>query len=56
MPRHREQDTTEAPLSLGAAHLNPRDAYRDVPILKSPVWNNEIAAYFFLAGSRQGRL
>ena len=32
---------------LGAAHVNPRDAYRDVPILKQPTWNNEVAAYFF---------
>jgi len=39
---------------LGAAHLNPRDAYRDVPILKAPVWKNEIAGYFFLGGISAG--
>jgi hypothetical protein len=35
---------------FGAAHLNPRDAYRDVPILKQPTWNNGVAAYFFFGG------
>ena len=39
---------------LGAAHLNPRDAYRDVPVLKRPVWNHEVAAYFFLGGISAG--
>jgi formate-dependent nitrite reductase membrane component NrfD len=39
---------------LGAAHLNPRDAYRDVPILKPPTWKNEIAAYFFFGGISGG--
>jgi formate-dependent nitrite reductase membrane component NrfD len=39
---------------LGAAHINPRDAYRDVPILKQPTWNNEVAAYFFFGGISAG--
>ncbi len=34
----------------GAAHADPRDAYRDVPILVRPPWNNAIAAYFFFGG------
>lgn len=38
----------------GAAHPNPRDAYRDVPILKQPTWKNEIASYFFLGGISGG--
>jgi formate-dependent nitrite reductase membrane component NrfD len=39
---------------LGAAYINPADAYRDVPILKRPVWNHEIAAYFYLGGISAG--
>lgn len=39
---------------LGAAHLNPADAYRDVPILKPPTWNHEVAAYFFFGGVSAG--
>jgi formate-dependent nitrite reductase membrane component NrfD len=39
---------------LGAAHINPADAYRDVPILKRPVWNHEVAAYFYLGGISAG--
>ena len=39
---------------LGAAHTNPRDAYRDVPILKQPTWNHEVAAYFFFGGISAG--
>src|SRR5690348_8955929 len=39
---------------LGAAHRDPRDAYRDVPILKQPTWKNEIAGYFFLGGISGG--
>lgn len=38
----------------GAAHTNPRDAYRDVPILKQPTWNHEVAAYFFFGGISAG--
>ncbi len=44
----------ETPLSsngrYGAAHARPRDAYRDVPILRKPPWRNAIAAYFYLGG------
>src|SRR5204863_1094696 len=40
--------------NYGAAHLNPRDAYRDVPVLKQPTWNNEVAAYFFFGGISAG--
>lgn len=39
---------------FGAAHINPRDAYRDVPILKQPTWNHEVAAYFFFGGISAG--
>jgi formate-dependent nitrite reductase membrane component NrfD len=39
---------------FGAAHLDPRDAYRDVPILKLPTWNHEVAAYFFFGGVSAG--
>ncbi|HEX9991017.1 MAG TPA: NrfD/PsrC family molybdoenzyme membrane anchor subunit [Chloroflexia bacterium] len=39
---------------LGAAHLYGRDAYRDVPILKKPTWNHEVAAYFFFGGISAG--
>jgi formate-dependent nitrite reductase membrane component NrfD len=39
---------------FGAAHTNPRDAYRDVPILKQPTWNHEVAAYFFFGGISAG--
>ncbi len=41
-------------LRLGAAHLRARDAYRDVPILKQPTWNHEVAAYFFFGGVSAG--
>ncbi len=44
----------QSAIGLGAAHVNPRDAYRDVPILKQPTWNNEVAAYFFLGGISAG--
>jgi formate-dependent nitrite reductase membrane component NrfD len=40
--------------NLGAAVSRPRDAYRDVPILKRPTWNNEVAAYFFFGGVSAG--
>src|SRR5918912_4587789 len=39
---------------LGAAVTRPRDAYKDVPILKQPTWNNEVAAYFFFGGVSAG--
>lgn len=31
-----------------------RDAYKDVPILQRPTWDNDIAAYFFLGGISSG--
>src|SRR5437764_88848 len=46
--------TSKSNGSLGAAHLRPRDAYKDVPILKPPTWNNEVAAYFFFGGVSAG--
>lgn len=39
---------------LGAAHVHPRDAYRDVPILTPPTWKNQIASYFYLGGISGG--
>jgi formate-dependent nitrite reductase membrane component NrfD len=41
---------------FGAAHVNARDAYRGVPVLKQPTWNNEVAAYFFFGGVSAGAL
>src|SRR5687768_15684569 len=38
----------------GSAHSDPGEAYRGVPILKQPVWKNEVAAYFFLGGLSAG--
>ena len=38
----------------GSAHDDPADAYQGVPVLKQPVWKNEIAAYFFLGGISAG--
>src|SRR5437870_7033993 len=40
--------------ATGAAHVRTRDAYRDVPILKRPTWNHEVAAYFFFGGVSAG--
>ncbi len=40
--------------NTGAAHAHTRDAYRDVPILKRPTWNHEVAAYFFFGGISAG--
>ncbi|MCA1668196.1 MAG: polysulfide reductase NrfD, partial [Thermomicrobia bacterium] len=37
-----------------AAHAHARDAYQDVPILQTPTWDNDIAAYFFLGGISSG--
>jgi formate-dependent nitrite reductase membrane component NrfD len=51
-PTTTEQDHTKK--NFGAAHLDPRDAYRDVPILKRPTWNHEVAAYFFFGGVSAG--
>jgi len=36
------------------APVNARDAYKDVPILQPPTWNNDIAIYFFLGGVSSG--
>ncbi len=38
----------------GTVHQHARDAYKDVPILQTPTWNNDIAAYFFLGGVSSG--
>jgi formate-dependent nitrite reductase membrane component NrfD len=38
----------------GTAYVNPRDAYRGVPILAQPTWRHEIAAYFYLGGISSG--
>lgn len=39
---------------VGAAVLNPRDAYADVPILAAPPWGHEVSAYFFFGGVSSG--
>ena len=39
---------------VGTAHVNPRDAYRDVPLLVPPTWNHEVAAYFYFGGISSG--
>lgn len=39
---------------VGTAHANPRDAYRDVPLLVRPTWNHEVAAYFYFGGISSG--
>ena len=39
---------------VGTAHANPRDAYRDVPVLVQPTWNHEVAAYFYFGGISSG--
>lgn len=54
LAERRKSGATKPANTLGAAHLNPADAYRDVPILKQPVWNHEVAAYFFLGGISAG--
>jgi formate-dependent nitrite reductase membrane component NrfD len=47
-------ETYKKRIRRSTAVENPRDAYRDVPILKRPVWNHEIAAYFYLGGISAG--
>ena len=42
------------PGRFGAAHEDPADAYAGVSILQRPMWNNEIAAYFYLGGISSG--
>lgn len=39
---------------FGTAHANPRDAYREVPLLVQPTWNHEVAAYFYFGGISSG--
>lgn len=39
---------------LGAGHVRPSDAYRDVPILQPPTWGHQVAAYFFFGGISSG--
>ena len=39
---------------VDTAHANPRDAYRDVPVLVQPTWNHEVAAYFYFGGISSG--
>jgi formate-dependent nitrite reductase membrane component NrfD len=51
-PSNRQGHRRDGP--FGAAHTNPRDAYRDVPVLKEPTWHNEVAAYFFFGGVSAG--
>ena len=41
-------------LLRNAAVANPRDAYRDVPILQRPPWGHWIAEYFFFGGISSG--
>ncbi len=45
---------TARPGRAVAAHARARDAYKDVPILQTPTWGNDIAAYFFLGGVSSG--
>src|SRR5690242_18885036 len=54
MKLHEMREHRHKKPSLGAANLQERDAYRDVPILKQPTWNNEEAAYFFFGGISAG--
>lgn len=51
-PRREKRKNRDNP--FGAAVANPRDAYADVPILKQPTWNHEVAAYFFFGGISAG--
>lgn len=44
---------TQSDRNRGRA-ARPGDAYKDVPILQTPTWNNDIAAYFFLGGVSSG--
>src|SRR5439155_67248 len=53
-PQMAQTKQTANNVQLGAAHIRPRDAYKDVPILKRPTWNNEVAAYFFFGGVSAG--
>lgn len=50
----RKDGRAMRPGRAGAVHEHARDAYKDVPILQTPTWNNDIAAYFFLGGVSSG--
>jgi len=50
----REERSRPERRRKSAAHAHARDAYQDVPILQTPTWNNDIAAYFFLGGISSG--
>ena len=56
--RHEPTEPTQQARPVGdkrgAAVLRPRDAYQGVPILKAPLWNHEVAAYFYLGGMSAG--
>jgi formate-dependent nitrite reductase membrane component NrfD len=41
-------------MRAASARREARDAYEGVPILQTPTWNNEVAAYFFLGGISSG--
>jgi len=49
-----EEQSRPARRQKSAAHAHARDAYQDVPILQTPTWDNDIAAYFFLGGISSG--
>jgi len=49
-----EEQSHPARRQKSAAHAHARDAYQDVPILQTPTWDNDIAAYFFLGGISSG--
>lgn len=51
---HARADGKANRAEASAAHRDARDAYRDVPILQRPTWDNDIAAYFFLGGISSG--
>ena len=44
----------QRPIRASAAVERPRDAYREVPILKRPTWGHEISGYFFFGGISSG--
>jgi len=49
-PRYRNGSKGVNQGERGAAHVRPRDAYRDVPILVKPPWGHDISLYFFFGG------
>ncbi|MDQ2783434.1 MAG: polysulfide reductase NrfD [Chloroflexota bacterium] len=52
--RARDGQSRPVRRQKSAAHVHARDAYQDVPILQTPTWDNDIAAYFFLGGISSG--